>query len=79
VRSGDAELVVCLLPARTDTSWWHDHCATAEVRFLRGRVRFGQAETGAPFPSAVVTFRDSKCVTKLVSLAQQSVLFHEGV
>jgi site-specific DNA-methyltransferase (adenine-specific) len=64
VRAGDAEVVVCLLPARTDTSWWHTYCAGAEVHFLRGRVRFGEAETGAPFPSAVVTFRNGRGVTK---------------
>ncbi len=53
--------VVCLLPARTDTAWWHDYCANAsEIRFLRGRVYFlqnGARSTAAPFPSAVVIFR----------------------
>jgi hypothetical protein len=67
VRAGDAEVAVCLVPARTDTSWWHDYCAGAEVHFLRGRVRFGEAETGAPFPSALVTFRNENNVTKLTT------------
>jgi phage N-6-adenine-methyltransferase len=58
------ELVVCLVPARVDTSWWHDHCTRGEVRFLRGRVRFGGADSGAPFPSAVVVFRNAISVTK---------------
>lgn len=49
--------VVCLLPARVDTAWWWDYCRYGEVRFLRGRLRFGNAESGAPFPSAVVIFR----------------------
>lgn len=55
--------VVALLPARTDTRWWHDHVigSGAEVRFLRGRVRFiaadGKRRASAPFPSAVVIFR----------------------
>ena len=49
--------VVCLVPARTDTAWWHDYCARGEVRFLRGRVKFGGAKWNAPFPSAVVIFR----------------------
>ena len=53
--------VVCLVPARTDTAWWHDYCAKAdEIRFLRGRVRFlldGERLQSAPFPSAVVIFR----------------------
>ena len=47
-------LVVGLLPARTDTTWWHDYVApSAHIVYLRGRVRFGQAKAGAPFPSAV--------------------------
>lgn len=49
--------VVCLVPARTDTAWWHDVAARGEVRFLRGRVRFEGAAHGAPFPSAIVVFR----------------------
>ena len=50
--------VVYLLPARTDTTWWHRNVArAAEVRFLKGRLRFGGAEHSAPFPSAVVVFR----------------------
>lgn len=49
--------VVALVPARTDTSWWHDYCAAQEVRFLRGRLRFVGAKANAPFPSAIVVFR----------------------
>ena len=49
--------VVCLLPARTDTRWWHEYCMKGEIRFLRGRLKFGQAKNSAPFPSAVVIFR----------------------
>ncbi len=50
--------VVCLLPARTDTAWWHEHVTRAdEVRFVRGRLRFGNAGNAAPFPSAIVVFR----------------------
>jgi phage N-6-adenine-methyltransferase len=45
--------VVCLVPARTDAGWWHDYCAKAEVRFLRGRLRFSGCKVNAPFPSAV--------------------------
>ncbi|BEV15112.1 DNA N-6-adenine-methyltransferase [Herbaspirillum sp. DW155] len=50
-------LAVCLVPARTDTSWWHEYAMKGEVRFLRGRLKFGGAKTNAPFPSAVVVFR----------------------
>ncbi|MGE3806212.1 MAG: DNA N-6-adenine-methyltransferase [Gemmataceae bacterium] len=59
-----AELVVCLVPARTDTGWWHEWASRGEVRFLRGRVKFGDAKSGAPFPSAIVVFRNAQAVTK---------------
>ena len=49
--------VVCLLPARTDTAWWHDYVQQGEVRFLRGRLKFGGQKNSAPFPSALVVFR----------------------
>ncbi len=49
--------VVCLLPARTDTRWWHEYCAKAELRFIRGRLKFGDSKCGAPFPSVIVIFR----------------------
>lgn len=50
--------VVCLVPARTDTSWWHDYCMKGEVRFLRGRLEFDDLKRGrCPFPSAIVIFR----------------------
>ena len=50
-------LVVCLVPARVDTAWWHDYAARGEVEFLRGRLVFGPAASSAPFLSAVVVFR----------------------
>lgn len=49
-------LVVCLVPARTDTAWWHDYAAKGRVRFVRGRLKFGGSRTSAPFPSALVVF-----------------------
>lgn len=52
--------VVCLVPARTDTSWWHTHCIHHEVRFIRGRLRFGDQPNAAPFPSAVVVMRGKR-------------------
>lgn len=58
-----ASVVVCLVPARTDTAWWWDHCRHAEIRFLRGRLKFGDGTNSAPFPSAVVVFgREPKVV-----------------
>lgn len=59
--------VVMLLPARTDTRWFHDYIyekSGVEVRFIRGRLKFGGCENSAPFPSMVVIFRameESKC------------------
>jgi phage N-6-adenine-methyltransferase len=52
--------VVCLVPARTDTSWWHNYAIKGEVRFIRGRLKFGGCKNSAPFPSAVVIFRSKK-------------------
>lgn len=50
-------IVVCLLPARTDTAWWHDYCMKAKsVEFIRGRLKFGDSKNSAPFPSVVVVF-----------------------
>ena len=49
--------VVCLVPARTDTNWWHEYAIIHEVRFIRGRLKFGDAKNSAPFPSAVVVMR----------------------
>ena len=50
--------VVCLLPSRTDTAWWHDYVMKAsEIRFIRGRLKFGDATWNAPFPSAIIVFR----------------------
>lgn len=66
-------LTVMLLPARTDTKWFHDHIyGKADVRFVKGRLKFGGCANSAPFPSMVVIFdnmegntsepeRDSSC------------------
>lgn len=56
-------LVVMLIPARTDTRWFHDYIYNkAEIRFVKGRIKFGEGKQGAPFPSMVVIFRASKGV-----------------
>ncbi len=49
--------VVCLVPARTDTDWWHTYCMRGEIRFIRGRIKFVGSRWNAPFPCAVVVFR----------------------
>lgn len=52
-------LIVMLLPARTDTSWFHDFIYNkSEVRFIRGRLKFGGSKNSAPFPSMVVIYND---------------------
>lgn len=54
-------LVVMLIPARTDTKYFHDFIyGKAEIRFIRGRLKFGNAKTAAPFPSMVVIFRNEE-------------------
>lgn len=59
VQGGGADLAVCLVPARTDTRWWHEFASKGDCRFLPGRVRFGGGKNSAPFPSAVVVFRNA--------------------
>ena len=49
--------VVCLVPARTDTNWWHDYAMKGDIEFIRGRLKFGGSKNSAPFPSAVVVFK----------------------
>lgn len=48
--------VVMLIPARTDTAWFHDYCVKGKIEFLRGRLKFGESKNSAPFPSMIVTF-----------------------
>jgi site-specific DNA-methyltransferase (adenine-specific) len=50
-------LVVALLPARPDTVWWWRYVLRGQIRYLKGRLKFGGSKTSAPFPSAVVIFR----------------------
>lgn len=56
-------LCVLLIPARTDTSYWHDYIfGKAEIRFMRGRVKFerpdGTIGDAAPFPTAIVIYKE---------------------
>jgi phage N-6-adenine-methyltransferase len=54
--------VVMLIPARTDTAYFHDYVyhKAEEIRFIRGRLKFGEAKNSAPFPSMVVVFGQRK-------------------
>lgn len=57
----DDTVCVMLLPARTDTRWWHEYVMKAsEIRLIRGRLKFGNQTNSAPFPSAIVIFRGSE-------------------
>lgn len=50
--------VIFLIPSRTDTKWWHEYVMKAqEIRFIKGRLRFGDAKKDAPFPSCIVIFK----------------------
>jgi hypothetical protein len=62
----DGATVVMLLPSRTDTKYWHRFIWDAEkhqprpgveVRFIKGRLKFGNSQNSAPFPSVVIVFR----------------------
>ena len=52
--------VVALLPARTDTRWFHDYIYNkehVEIQFIKGRLKFGDGPNSAPFPSMLVLFK----------------------
>ena len=53
-------LVVALLPSRTDTRWFHDYIYNnAEIRFIKGRLKFGDSKNSAPFPSMIAIWRNA--------------------
>ena len=58
----DAELAVFLIPARTDVKWFHEIVLphASEIRFIKGRLKFGDAKNAAPFPSMLVIFRKER-------------------
>ncbi len=59
--TGGASIVVALLPARTDTRWFHDYIyqkPNVEIRFIKGRLKFGGSKNSAPFPSMIVIFKN---------------------
>ncbi|MFD2254344.1 DNA N-6-adenine-methyltransferase [Lactococcus formosensis subsp. bovis] len=54
-------IVVMLIPARTDTIYFHEYIYhKAEIRFIKGRLKFGDAKNAAPFPSMIVIFKNNK-------------------
>ena len=58
-----AATVVMLLPARTDTKWFHDYCLPyGKVEFLKGRLKFSNSKNPAPFPSMIVVFKGADTI-----------------
>ena len=58
--------IVCLIPSRTDTKYWHDYCMkSSEIRFVKGRLKFGNSTNSAPFPSAIVIFNNDNSDLKI--------------
>lgn len=55
--AGLGATIVALVPARTDTNWWWDSVIMHEVRFIKGRLKFGDGKNSAPFPSAIVVMK----------------------
>ena len=57
-------VVVILIPSRTDTKYWHDYCMKASsIRFVKGRLKFGNSRNSAPFPSVVLVFGEKSMPT----------------
>lgn len=59
-KAREAKQTVYLLPSRTDTKWWHEYAMKAdEIRFLKGRLKFGGSKNSAPFPSVILIYKTS--------------------
>ena len=57
---GGCDVVVLLIPARTDTRWFHEYLynkPNVELRFIRGRLKFGDSKNSAPFPSMLAILK----------------------
>lgn len=68
--------VVALLPSRTDTAWFHDYIYQVpgvETRFIKGRLRFGEAVNSAPFPSMIVIFNNALSIKKKLGDCFQNI------
>ncbi len=69
----DAAFVLALVPARTETKWWHDHVANhAHVFLLRGRLAFGDGANSAPFPSALVLWGDAAVANRVATAVPEA-------
>ena len=71
--------VVFLIPARTDTRYWHSYCMEAsEIRFIKGRIHYDDAPTPAPFPSCIVIFLGATANAPDRGSAAADILFGSG-
>lgn len=72
--NGDC-IVVCLIPSRTDTKYWHDFIFpyASEIRFIKGRLKFGGHKNSAPFPSAIVIFREGNYIENTGMFTTQKI------
>jgi len=71
---GGGSTVVMLIPARTDTKYWHEWIfGKAEIRFIKGRLKFGESKNSAPFPSAIVIFKKGNVINNARSIGSASV------
>ena len=60
--------------ARTDTRYWHDYVMKAHaIYFVKGRLKFGNGETSAPFPSAVIVFKKNKIQREMPQLGVMTI------
>ena len=78
MEQGNAEVVIGLVPARPDTLYWHrDIAGSASISFLKGRLKFGNAEQVAPFPSCLVLWGASEeVITAIEAALPESWLSH---
>lgn len=71
IESQNGNTIVCLIPARTDTKYWHEYCMKSkEIRFIKGRIKFVGAKSCAPFPSAIVIFQKTTKEPTVISYKQ---------
>lgn len=59
LEAGRGGVTVVLIPSRTDTRWFHEHVlgVADEIRFIKGRLKFGGSKNSAPFPSMLIIYR----------------------
>lgn len=70
VIQGKAHMVIALVPARTDTQWWHNYVVNkATTYFFKGRLAFGDGKQAAPFPSVLVVWGGSERVLEQIAEA----------